>query len=160
MSKKSNVNPDHYKTAGRNPQGHDVVQSVERQKMRQEKAWLDKEAAGHEPAPSKPEKHTPESKAGSEDSSPQRREASTARAREPKRSSSREKDSAGDVVENRERQASSKSGKRASAQKAAGRRHEWRHESEPAPASKKVAGADGKEQPGREPVAAKVEEED
>jgi hypothetical protein len=35
MARKSNVNPDHYKTAGRDPQGQAVVQEVERQKLKE-----------------------------------------------------------------------------------------------------------------------------
>ena len=39
MSKhKSNVNPDYYKTAGREPMGRDVVQEVHRQEYAQAKA--------------------------------------------------------------------------------------------------------------------------
>jgi hypothetical protein len=35
MSKKSNVNPDHYKTAGRSRQGKDIVQEIQTQKYAQ-----------------------------------------------------------------------------------------------------------------------------
>ncbi len=38
MGKKVNVNPDHYKTAGRERQGDDIVQEIHRQKFAQEKA--------------------------------------------------------------------------------------------------------------------------
>ncbi len=38
MSKKSNVNPNHYKTAGRDPQGQAILQEVERQKFKEGKA--------------------------------------------------------------------------------------------------------------------------
>lgn len=38
MSRKSNVNPDHYKQAGRGRQGQGIVQEVERQKLREEEA--------------------------------------------------------------------------------------------------------------------------
>jgi hypothetical protein len=40
MGRKSNVNPDHYKTAGRDPQGQSVLQEVERQKFKEGKAEL------------------------------------------------------------------------------------------------------------------------
>jgi hypothetical protein len=43
MSKKSNVHPDHYKTAGRDPQGQAVLQAVERQKFREQEAFLEKQ---------------------------------------------------------------------------------------------------------------------
>ena len=33
MSKRINVNPDHYKTAGRGRQGEDLVAELEKQKM-------------------------------------------------------------------------------------------------------------------------------
>jgi hypothetical protein len=33
MSSKSNVNPDHYKTAGRGRQGEDVVPELEKQRL-------------------------------------------------------------------------------------------------------------------------------
>jgi len=36
MSRKSNVNPDHYKQAGRGRQGQDVVHEVERQKFKEQ----------------------------------------------------------------------------------------------------------------------------
>jgi hypothetical protein len=35
---KSNVNPDHYKTAGRERQGEDIVQEIQKQKFAQEEA--------------------------------------------------------------------------------------------------------------------------
>jgi hypothetical protein len=38
VARKSNVNPDHYRTAGREPQGQAVVHEVERQKLRERKA--------------------------------------------------------------------------------------------------------------------------
>jgi len=38
VSKKVNVNPDHYKTAGRERQGDDIVQEIHRQKFAQAKA--------------------------------------------------------------------------------------------------------------------------
>jgi hypothetical protein len=38
MAKKSNVNPDHYKTAGRDPQGQAVLQEMERRKFKEGQA--------------------------------------------------------------------------------------------------------------------------
>jgi hypothetical protein len=35
MSKKNNVNPDHYKTAGRTRQGEEIVQSIHKRKLRE-----------------------------------------------------------------------------------------------------------------------------
>ena len=37
MSKKNNVNPDHYKTAGRERQGEDIVHDVYKRKFTQSK---------------------------------------------------------------------------------------------------------------------------
>lgn len=41
MAKKSNVNPDHYKTAGREPPGQGVVQKVQKKKYTQSRAKQD-----------------------------------------------------------------------------------------------------------------------
>ena len=38
MSKNNNVNPDHYKTAGREPLGQDVIHDVEKQAFQEAKA--------------------------------------------------------------------------------------------------------------------------
>jgi hypothetical protein len=46
MSKKSNVNPDHYKTAGRTRQGEDIVQEIQTQKYAQSR----QDATVHDPA--------------------------------------------------------------------------------------------------------------
>lgn len=46
MSKKSNVNPDHYKTAGRTRQGEHIVQEIQTQKYAQSR----QDAAEHDPA--------------------------------------------------------------------------------------------------------------
>jgi hypothetical protein len=45
MSKKSNVNPDHYKTAGRTRQGEDIVQAIQTQKYAQSR----QDATVHDP---------------------------------------------------------------------------------------------------------------
>jgi hypothetical protein len=50
MSKKSNVNPDHYKTAGRSRQGEDLVQEIQTQKYAQSR----KDATVHDPAAASP----------------------------------------------------------------------------------------------------------
>jgi hypothetical protein len=51
MARKSNVNPDHYKTAGRDPQGQAVLQEVERQKLKEGQSRLLRATAGSVPAP-------------------------------------------------------------------------------------------------------------
>ena len=51
MARKSNVNPDHYKTAGRDPQGQAVLQEVERQKLKEGKARLPRVTASPVSAP-------------------------------------------------------------------------------------------------------------
>lgn len=38
MSSKNNVNPDHYKVAGRDRQGEDIVQSVQKQQFAESEA--------------------------------------------------------------------------------------------------------------------------
>jgi hypothetical protein len=40
MSGKNNVNPDHYKVAGRDRQGEDIVHDKQKQSMAQERARL------------------------------------------------------------------------------------------------------------------------
>jgi hypothetical protein len=45
MSKNINVNPDHYKTRGREPQGQDVVHDLQREKLTRHRADLEKESA-------------------------------------------------------------------------------------------------------------------
>ena len=51
MARKSNVNPDHYKTAGRDPQGQAVLQELEHQKLTEGQARLSHATAGAAPAP-------------------------------------------------------------------------------------------------------------
>lgn len=46
MGKKSNVNPDHYKTAGRERQGEDIAQEQHRQEYAQAKAAQRKASRG------------------------------------------------------------------------------------------------------------------
>jgi hypothetical protein len=55
MSTKSNVNPNHYKTAGRDPQGRAVLQEVERQKLTEKQAQLRRVTAKPVAAPSRKE---------------------------------------------------------------------------------------------------------
>lgn len=54
MSKNINVNPDHYKRAGRERQGEDIVQSAERQVFEQQQAanerWQARERGRSKPA--------------------------------------------------------------------------------------------------------------
>ena len=52
MSKNINVNPDHYKVAGRERQGEDINQTAERQKQRQQEAERDR-WQGKKKAPAK-----------------------------------------------------------------------------------------------------------
>ncbi|MEO7653617.1 MAG: hypothetical protein ABIZ80_24425 [Bryobacteraceae bacterium] len=82
MSKhKSNVNPDHYKTAGREPIGRDVIQEVQRQDFAESKArekideavmterYAVKHAASVESS-AWPQEHAPESAVTAEDGDP------------------------------------------------------------------------------------------
>ena len=63
MSKKINVNPDHYKVAGRERQGEDIVQSWERQAYGQQQAhearWQARQEEASASPRSKPEKAMP-----------------------------------------------------------------------------------------------------
>jgi hypothetical protein len=60
MSKKSNVHPDYYKTAGREPQGQAVIQEVERQKFREQEVFLEKQARRRNLVPAANRVPTPE----------------------------------------------------------------------------------------------------
>jgi hypothetical protein len=51
MSKNINVNPDHYKTGGREPQGQEVVHDLQRQKLTRERANLEKQVPAPPPIP-------------------------------------------------------------------------------------------------------------
>ena len=51
MSKNINVNPDHYKTRGREPQGQEVIHDLQRQKLTRERADLEKSAGPPPPIP-------------------------------------------------------------------------------------------------------------
>ena len=50
MSRKSNVNPDHYVQAGRGRQGQDVVHEVERQKLKEKRAAAERRARARKKA--------------------------------------------------------------------------------------------------------------
>ena len=51
MSRKINVNPAHYKVAGRERQGEDVLQSLEKKAFAQEQADLERFQARHQQTP-------------------------------------------------------------------------------------------------------------
>jgi hypothetical protein len=51
MSKNINVNPDHYKTKGRDPQGQEVVHDLQRERFTREKANLEKKSSASPPSP-------------------------------------------------------------------------------------------------------------
>jgi len=53
MSKKSNVNPDHYKTAGRDPIGQAVVQERQKQKLKKTQVQT-RQGASKRRAPRRP----------------------------------------------------------------------------------------------------------
>lgn len=63
MSKKINVNPDHYKVAGRERQGEDIVQGLERQAYGQQQAhearWQARQQEAVASPPPEPEKAMP-----------------------------------------------------------------------------------------------------
>jgi hypothetical protein len=160
MSKNINVNPDHYKSAGRERQGENIVQSAERQAFEQQHAlnerWQAKER----------ERRGPSARARAA-RQPSRRHKSVVAIRHPgisnredaqEESQEREKhppldaqspppeDAAGRVGEEPlrtvpNRQTSHKAGSRSIAQKEGAARYPDRS----MPASRKVAGAFGKE---------------
>ena len=51
MSKNINVNPDHYKTRGREPQGQEVLHDLQRQKLTREQAELEDQSVLPPPIP-------------------------------------------------------------------------------------------------------------
>jgi hypothetical protein len=133
MSKHSNVNPDHYKTAGRERQGEDVVHEIERReakRLRQGEGRTRKEPA-----------------AGiSNRMSPAEESRDAAEHPPVDASSPPPEDAAGRVGEQpldevREQQTSHKGGARSMAQKEASTRYPDRS----APSSRKVSGAFGRE---------------
>jgi hypothetical protein len=132
MGSKSNVNPDHYKTAGRDPQGRSVLQEVERQKFKEGQAQLSRSSKSAVPSPGR--KNNP------------------ADPTVPKQLTKPAKDRAikpvaKNIGENL--QASDKTGKASMAQKKAGSRHGLNS----TPATRPVAGAYGKRKAAIEIVA-------
>lgn len=153
MSKRINVNPDHYKVAGRERQGEDVVHPLEKREI--------KRLGREEKRP--PRQRTP-IEAQRVSQPPAERRGRIARAgisnRQPAEAESREReevppvdtsspppqDAAGRIGEQplddrRDRQTSHKAGSRSIAQNEAGARYPDRS----MPASRKVAGASGRE---------------
>ncbi len=123
MASKSNVNPNHYKTAGRDPQGRAVLQEVERQKLKEGQARLSRGTASPVVAPRR-------KKAPAAPAAPKRlAEPAKARATQP-------------VAKNMDEnlQGSDKRGKSSMAQKRAGSRHGLNS----TPVTRPVAGAFGK----------------
>jgi len=87
MSKRINVNPDHYKVAGRDRQGENIVQSVQKQAFAQQQAEAERwQAKRHERLPAWEE--TPGPVEPEPEKKPSRRPAAT-RARTKKTSASR-----------------------------------------------------------------------
>ena len=64
MSKKNNVNPDYYKTRGREPIGQDVVHELQRQELTQERSELEKKSAKPLPIPGSVGKKKPQRSPG------------------------------------------------------------------------------------------------
>jgi hypothetical protein len=136
MGKKSNVNPDHYKTAGREPQGQAVLQELERQKFTEKKARLSRATARPAAAPTRKK-------------APATREA-------PKRLAGPAKALATEpVTKNMDQnlQGSGKKGKRSMARKREGSRHGLNS----TPATRPVPGAYGKRKAASEILAVREE---
>jgi hypothetical protein len=153
MSKNINVNPDHYKVAGRERQGEDVVHEVEKREIKRRR--------GEEKRISAPKRSETTPNPGLGPAAEQRQpgpagisnrlspdaEARTVEEHPPVDTSSPPpEDAAGHVGEQpledlRDRHTSHKAGSRSIAQKEAGARYPDRS----MPASRKVAGAFGRE---------------
>lgn len=146
MSKNINVNPDHYKVAGRERQGEDVVHEVERREITRRRRAKPAPKAPSPPRPAAEDRHQAGYAGVSNRLSPE------AEARELEEhppidtSSPPPEDAAGHVGEQpmedrRDRQTSHKAGSRSIAQKEAGARYPDRS----MPPSRKVPGAFGRE---------------
>ena len=132
MSKQNNVNPDHYKVAGRERQGENVIHEVERREARRTRQG-------------KGRAHADSSAGISNRLSPDEEARDQAEHPPLDTSAPPPQDAAGRVgeepVDESGRQTSVKAGSRSTAQKAAG----TRHTDDPAPPSRKVDGAFGRE---------------
>jgi hypothetical protein len=105
MSKRINVNPDHYKVAGRERQGENIVHSVERRTYAQQQAeadrwqarqhrdepsWTHPETPAAEPGPAKPPtKRRPRKPAATRATTRKARSTTTRRKAKPVRAASR-----------------------------------------------------------------------
>jgi hypothetical protein len=151
MSKNINVNPDHYKTGGRERQGEDVIHDVEKREVNKLRR-AEEEPGGARPARAQ----SPPQESGSEDTRsgvgisnrlPPEVEAQELEEFPPVNTNSPPpEDAAGRVGEEpledrRDRHTSHKAGSRSIAQKEAGARYPDRS----MPAARKVAGAFGRE---------------
>jgi len=140
---KNNVNPNHYKVAGRGRQGEDIVQSLHTQKHAQNLADQRTGGGAKVGAP------TPQDDTASQDS----QDAAPARSA---KASAGKPDATPQLTATQAAkrarvnlQGGDKRGKQSTARKRASSRHEF----EPMPATKAVAGASGKEpSPRRHPT--------
>ncbi|MGH9159245.1 MAG: hypothetical protein ACRD2X_04585 [Vicinamibacteraceae bacterium] len=153
MSKRINVNPDHYKVAGRERQGEDVVHQIEKQEIARRRRE-ERGPTGQPPPTSVRDRSdaATQSRGRAARSGISNRQPADAEARERDERSDRDAspplpaDAAGRVGEQpledlRDRHTSHKAGSRSIAQKEAGTRYPDRS----MPASRKVAGAYGRE---------------
>ena len=153
MSKNINVNPDHYKVAGRERQGEDVVHEIEKREMTRLRRDENRVLSRQQPEttaqpPDQPEPDSqPAERTGISNRLSGEAEARELQAHPPiDTNSPPPEDVAGRVGEEpledlRDRQTSHKAGSRSIAQKEAGSRYPDRS----MPASRKVAGAFGRE---------------
>jgi hypothetical protein len=153
MSKNINVNPDHYKVAGRGRQGEDVVHEVEKREIKrrrsEEKRISATERSQRVPTPPRgsiADRRQPGPAGISNRLSPEAESRALAEHPPVDTSSPPPEDAAGRVGEQpledrRDRHTSHKAGSRSIAQKEAGARYPDRS----MPASRKVAGAFGRE---------------
>jgi hypothetical protein len=158
MSKNINVNPDHYKVAGRERQGEDVVHELEKREIKRRRsdekrisATERSQRAAGPPRGSNAERR-PAPAGISNRLSPKAEARALAEHPPVDTSSPPPEDAAGRVGEQplkdrRDRHTSHKAGSRSIAQKEAGARYPDRS----MPASRKVAGAFGREPQSRSP---------
>jgi hypothetical protein len=128
MSKNINVNPDHYKVAGRERQGQDVVHEVEKREKRESDRRQPERAGISNRLSPEAEARTLEEHPPVDTSSPPPEDAAGRVGEQP-------------MEDRRDRHTSRKAGSRSIAQKEAGARYPDRS----MPASRKAAGAFGRE---------------
>jgi hypothetical protein len=137
MSRHSNVNPDHYKSAGRERQGEDVVHEVERREAKR----LESEQRRTDAKTGRPVGISNRMSPSDEARDAAQHPPLDTNAPPPEDAAGRVGEQPLENEQERARQTSLKAGSRSMAQKEAG----TRHPDDPTPAARKVSGAFGRE---------------